>query len=40
MSISGRIVGEMLAGYTQKLNSIQTLLILGGRPQKNLEGFV
>ena len=34
MSISGRIVGEMLAGYTQKLNSIQTLLILGGSTQK------
>ena len=34
MIISGQIVGEMLAGYTQKLDSIQTLLIFGGSTQK------
>ena len=40
MTISRQIVSEIVAQLYSE-NSIQTLLIFfGGRPQKNLEGFV
>ena len=39
MNISGQIVSEMLAAYTQK-TPYKPFYFLGGRPQKNLEGFV
>ena len=43
MSISGQIVSEMSAGYTQKISYKPFYFFFlggGGLTQKNLEGFV